>query len=395
MIVFVNEQVYFRCRQCLWSEDTCADKFPNERLLDELTVNLISLIAADLPGNGDLEDDPEPLTQLTNLLEYYCTRELTHESDAINAVSGILRTISTCMKSELLQGLPVVALDYMILFQIYAYKETESLNRTDGPRRRSGFPSWSWAGWRAVSSWNSHPDVSPIFPKPFNNWLDHGTWIVWYKSLGSEAPKAILEGENLEAQFRNEEEVRYSRTSQPDLSGRFGRLDTSKTVPTVLGSMNLADFKQELLRFYTVTITLTVSLKIPNHFTRPRSHDDDTAVYRSSLEPSAILYDSNGHFSGLIMIDIADFLAEDGEYELTLLSESQNSLFRRMDVPDPDDSNPFVSHQDSEQDWKLYWILLLTWCEGIAERRGLGQILQSSVRKSLPPGPQWREIVLG
>lgn len=253
------------------------------------------------------------------------------------------------------------------------------------------FSSWSWAGWKAKTSWYSYPDVSPIYPPKFNLWLDHGTWIVWYKSVGTEAPKAILEEENLKAQHRGEEEVCYSRTSQPDLSGRFGKLDTTRTIPAALTSTASPYSDQELLRFYTVTVTLKVSLEIPAQLPWPTNTENDT----SNVEPSAALYDSEGSFAGLLIFDIANFVGEDGEYELTILSDSRTSLFHRMDLPDASHLNPFVSHYDTEQDWRLYWVMLLIWNEGVAERRGLGQLLQSSVDKSFPPGPQWSEIVLG
>jgi hypothetical protein len=391
MLVFVNEQVYFRCRQCIWSEDTCADRFPDKQLSDEWSVNLMSYMATSNSDTGNLEDDPEPLSGLTNILEYYSTRELTHESDAIDAVSGILQIVSASMKSNLLQGLPIVAIDYMILFRVHTEDQQESTNILGIARRRMSFSSWSWAGWKAKTSWYSYPDVSPIYPQKFNLWLDHGAWIVWYKSVGTEAPKAILAEENLKAQHRGEEEVCYSRTSQPDLSGRFGKLDTSRTIPAALTSTTSPYSDQELLRFYTVTVTLKVSLEIPAQLPWPTNTENDA----SDVEPSAALYDSEGSFAGLLIFDIANFVGEDGEYELTILSDSRTSLFHRMDLPDASHLNPFVSHYDTEQDWRLYWVMLLIWNEGVAERRGLGQLLQSSVEKSFPPGPQWSEIVLG
>jgi hypothetical protein len=397
-IIFVNKQVYFRCRKRFWSEDTCVDEFPDDRLLSEWGVSAMSHLAAHSTGTGDLEGDDQPFPLLINMLEYYSRRELTYEKDAINAISGILRIISPQLDSEFLQGLPIMALDYMILFQV-CEKEKSTSDRSPGtiltPRRRHCFPSWSWAGWEALSSWVFQSDVSPADPSPFNCWLGLRTWITWYKSTGLETPETILQESRLKGRVRSEDEIYYSSASPPGLSARFGKLDTQTTAPSALVSINTAYLKQDLLRFYTVAVTLTISLKIPHRVPWPAHGFDGNILYMSDVKPSAALYDFDGSFSGLLVFDMATFPAEEGEHELILLSESQISVFQRMDLPDPQRSNPFASDRDNEQEWRLYWVLLLTWNDGVAERRGIGQILQSSIETSFPPGPQWREIVLG
>jgi hypothetical protein len=45
-------------------------------------------------------------------------------------------------------------------------------------------------------------------------------------------------------------------------------------------------------------------------------------------------------------------------------------------------------------EWRYYNILLLEWRDGIAERRGIGSILQRAVENSFAPGPVWKEIFL-
>lgn len=219
---------------------------------------------------------------------------------------------------------------------------------------------------------------------------------MWYKSIGLDPPKPILDKQHGEQQRRNEKRLCYGRTFQPNLADRFGMLDTSTTVPAALGAIGPANSTQDLLRFYTVVVILTISLDIPDQIPWPAFNEfDGNSLYMSDVKPSAAIYDSQGSFSGLLISDMAEFVGEDGEYELVLLSDSQNSLFYRMDLPDPSRLNPFVSYQATNHDWRLYWVLLLTWSEGVAERRGLGQILQTAVEKSFSPGLQWKEIVLG
>lgn len=43
-----------------------------------------------------------------------------------------------------------------------------------------------------------------------------------------------------------------------------------------------------------------------------------------------------------------------------------------------------------------YNVMLLTWSDGLAERRGIGFAKQEDfIAKCLPPGAEWKEIVLG
>jgi hypothetical protein len=42
-----------------------------------------------------------------------------------------------------------------------------------------------------------------------------------------------------------------------------------------------------------------------------------------------------------------------------------------------------------------YQVKLIEWIDGIAERRGIGSIPDSIVENSSPPGPVWKEILLG
>jgi hypothetical protein len=362
---------------------------------DEWVVHLIYLDTYASMG-VDLEDHPDPLFLLTNMLEYYCFRDLTHEADAINAVSGILRIVSTSMNSGILEGLPTVALDHMLLFVVTGYKQRQYIDKMESARRRKSFPSWSWAGWIAAPSWASHTEVSPLYPEPFNHWLDHGTWITWFTSKGSELPKRVLEKGESNIPGRIKTEIYYSRTSTPDLSDRLRTLDTSRKGPTPLDWISPAYSQKTLLRFFTVSLTCSTRLEIPARISWPEQiGSENMSLSMIDLTPSAAFYDVEGGFCGLLRFDIEDFLAEDGEYELTVFSDSQNSIFWRMNLRDFDGSNPFVTYQDKQGDWRLYWVMLLTWNDGVAERRGLGQILQSAVEKSFPPGPQWKEIVMG
>jgi len=49
------------------------------------------------------------------------------------------------------------------------------------------------------------------------------------------------------------------------------------------------------------------------------------------------------------------------------------------------------------EDWGLsewYNVMLLEWVDGVAERRGIGDLSKDAVHLSLDPGPVWKEILL-
>lgn len=110
-----------------------------------------------------------------------------------------------------------------------------------------------------------------------------------YKPYGLEAHKAILDEENLKARLRCEE-VGHSRNPQLDLSARFGKLDTSRTVLHALKAINRAYSKQDVLRFYTFSVTLTIFLEITDCTSWPNDKE------RGNIKPSAAICNCQGGF---------------------------------------------------------------------------------------------------
>lgn len=90
--------------------------------------------------------------ELLKLAEKYCSRELTFDSDSLNAFFGVLRFLErTSLPPTLhLCGLPYVALGstddkavgmYLTASLCWYHLASSSI------RRRCEFPSWTWAGW--------------------------------------------------------------------------------------------------------------------------------------------------------------------------------------------------------------------------------------------------------
>jgi hypothetical protein len=59
-----------------------------------------------------------------------------------------------------------------------------------------------------------------------------------------------------------------------------------------------------------------------------------------------------------------------------------------------DSKNIFEFILLSEKNPHMYNVMLLEWCGGVAQRRGIGTIGHSFIHRGFPPGPAWKEIFL-
>jgi hypothetical protein len=134
-VIFINNQVYFRCQEANWSEETTADAFTHH--LD--------------PDDSNISRVPDPLDEggvaswwaYQKLFEEYSSREIRFDGDALRATAGIMRPLCAGMETRMLEGLPANYLDNVLLL-------TSSLGNL---RRRPSFPSYSWAGWAGSVMW--------------------------------------------------------------------------------------------------------------------------------------------------------------------------------------------------------------------------------------------------
>lgn len=122
------------------------------------------------------------------------------------------------------------------------------------------------------------------------------------------------------------------------------------------------------------------------------------------------LRDRLGVRCGKLRPDTAEF-RESGPspVELVLLSEMSDYHYprpfqRKVDDQDLDDADlPPVAGQPwrpsvADPSYRVcdaYWVMLVQWHGDVYERRGLGAIVKSAVDNSLPPGPVWKEVILG
>ncbi|KAI9764029.1 MAG: hypothetical protein M1840_008905 [Geoglossum simile] len=355
-VIFINDQIYFRCRRCTWGEERCDDDFP-------LTSN--QSVGSMLHYISDPDLSAESAYQL--ILLYYSARQLTKDSDAINGISALLKPLTIRMKARLLEGLPTSSFDMSVLF----------FRRLDSLRRRSEFPSYSWAGWAGQIMWDMQSytwpedeDIPPYGPKiprmGIRDWLNQKTWIIWYATNGPGMP-SLLWNPDARDGF-SEGDICYRDRNHKHPSGR-------QTVPTIDISARHHPM-YPILQFWTTAIYLYLSTK-----NRPDGDSIDVEILNHEGNPC-----------GSVALDNASLLTGTTQpLEFLVLSESryrmESSSISGLGNSDPGLEDPMACD--------LYWVMLVEWSNGLCERRGLGQVYQSAVESSCPPGPVWKEVALG
>ena len=135
-LIFVDNQVFFRCQGANWDETSSANK------------------ASSLVG-GDINEPricglPDPvhnilpcLSVYLELFEEYSRRELRYDGDALRAFYGLIRPLFAGMQTPSVEGLPGYYVNAFMLFT------SPGANL----RRRREFASFSWTGWAGELKW--------------------------------------------------------------------------------------------------------------------------------------------------------------------------------------------------------------------------------------------------
>jgi hypothetical protein len=87
-----------------------------------------------LPHSTGLD---KTLENYERLVLSYITRDLSRDEDIVNAFEGIMKTFAPALGTSI-YGLPERHLDMALLWT------TDDTSLV----RRTGFPSWSWVGWK-------------------------------------------------------------------------------------------------------------------------------------------------------------------------------------------------------------------------------------------------------
>ncbi|KAI1741354.1 HET-domain-containing protein [Xylaria scruposa] len=345
-LFFIDELVYFRCRST-----TLFELFRPSLDRRITKIDGYNDIASMLPTAGDMFTR---VLDFESLILYYTRRSLTNQEDVLNAVEGILQRLSRKMKWRFLVGLPTACFDYFIIFRRHGM----------ALYRRPTFPSYSWAGWKGPLT---HGRM------PYDNvWLNTSTWIIWYRRSARGALNLvwdILANEDFPMDDDSYLGYRKRTPFQPPVPLAF---PTSRTQPTENLDDAIPVRTYPVLQFWTLSAFFNI--KVVNHL----------ATYASII-------DEFGTPCGALCLDNPELVVVKSAkpYELIAIS----AVHHRYWGPSRRPEYLGVGIGNNERG---YNVMLLIWNDGLAERGGVGFIGQEDfINKSLHPGAQWKEIILG
>ncbi|KAK3311960.1 heterokaryon incompatibility protein-domain-containing protein [Apodospora peruviana] len=121
-----------------------------------------------------------------NAVSMYTKRQMTWQSDALNAFTGVGDLVAQGVNTTFWFGLPEFAFDQALLW----YPQTQLV------RRDLNIPTWSWAAWQGHSSYRGRGWHNAITFPSFNcvKWLrriDKQTMIERYLAPGNRTPQEI------------------------------------------------------------------------------------------------------------------------------------------------------------------------------------------------------------
>ncbi|KAJ2981281.1 hypothetical protein NUW58_g6727 [Xylaria curta] len=336
-IIFIDDTIYFKCREKCWQE-----------LEDGL---LVRSDPTEEQGQALHKPSGDIYHLLGQLLNKYTTRELKMPTDYVFAMAGVCRRLADYADCSLLFGIPVPALDWFLLF--YPNK--------NGLRRREIFPSWAWSGWYGQVYYNyGSGNVT--------KWVASSTWITWYKR----EPSGEL------AMVWDKAERQTSRVNE-----LFAHLcDVSRVEPSRERVSEQTKRQYATLQFWTISANFTL-----------RGIDQEEGEklmwsYGLYWTPTTYeLLDRNGANCGFVMLDDPTSTSEDhkrAEFILLSLSAQKSQTAAGLSPAD----------HATDLGGRFFWVLMIEWEKGVAERKGIGNIHRTALTSTLDPGISWKEIVL-
>ncbi|APA13169.1 hypothetical protein SS1G_14072 [Sclerotinia sclerotiorum 1980 UF-70] len=411
MIVFINDQIYFRCTSAVCSEVVVSDTGKNQDQELKQPDTIRRLIGR---KNTSLS------VLYFRAVETYTARNLTYPSDIINALAGVLNTQGNAMDCDIFYGLPSAMFDLALLWQPCG-KVT----------RREGFPSWSWAGWQGQVRWSGDTMEMASYGlygaseylehKKITTWLLNQTWIDWYRCIDGKvltvwSPK----GQSIEILQREcqsigptKEAVGYS-TFNSSPTNLYGRTKDNKVllapdlpiVPLQSTLPTLSD--PQYLYFSTISVQYrirptTAYLRYgsigppwdPTHRTIYHLLNNTSQVCGYILLPSTFQAHYPNQFQPIPPIYEADWdnRGTDTEpiFEFLLLSKANYYC----DWNRPHEAHPYRKSCQMEDYMEIHIMMVKTRNDGVMERMGIGRLHEDAIRDACGEGAKWKDVVLG
>lgn len=177
LLIFTDYQVEFICSNDKWHESTLPGaeySHVEERMHSTYFLHLAkgpNFLRGIMPTQRSAGKIPMRIGLLTSYLEEYSGRHLTYQSDALNAISGLLSRISALTylgipildQFDLVKQFPRTLTVGMALWWFLGGLAWYPAHEGKIPlQRRYAFPSWSWLGWEGRIA----------FPNPMQNLIN-------------------------------------------------------------------------------------------------------------------------------------------------------------------------------------------------------------------------------
>ncbi|KAI1174037.1 heterokaryon incompatibility protein-domain-containing protein [Nemania sp. FL0916] len=348
ILCFVDDQVFFRCRQTRNSETLRDSRYipaqpgsPAKRM-----PNLSLCLQMEFPA-----DD------YRTVIELYSHRMLTFSADVHRAMAGFMRRFSDTMNCRFLEGITTAIFDHFLAFS----------GIKSSLRRRKGFPSYSWTGWvgplefwAAAAKTVARGTRWRVSTSLENYWLSENTWIIWYKRNPSSAVSLVYDILANESSA-NRSIYHDGYVERKSFANQYNPgFPTSKTSPSdvIIDASILPPYP--LLQFWTLSVYYKLA---------------DINPFKAWAE----VVDSQNETIGRLRMDTfeeTEFFDSTEAFEFIILSQLPTEV-------------------RSSQTY--YLVMCLGWNNGIAERRGTGDLTVNldDLSTSFHPGPSWKEILLG
>jgi hypothetical protein len=379
LIIFSHGHMVWHCRGMICREDmTVADSGVNYNSLQWLSLDPRS---GDNPRpglffDGSIERTRYGTTRLVRsarfveyakAVEEYTHRQMSHQTDILNAFAGLGRIFSMALQSESYFGLPAKSLDVALL-----WRPTQRL------KRRSGFPSWSWAGWVGQVAYNKPYDLRRSVDGKFlsfgeNPYGEEGVRpLIRWNVLGTSPINHLVDLNDLHALVQPVNGTGlgfpYSNEALPtewengpwhtEVDSPVGEPRRARPVPNnVFNDRAPGNIAQQLIFWASCTTKL--------HLGQSISQPSDQAWIRTDLPPARYwIVDSDSYAVGNVLLDSEDNKASSdlGRYGFIQIAEAQ---YAGLDNEERD-----------VEDYPLYVVMLVEWDDQrqVAERRGIGRV---------------------
>ncbi|KAF2111244.1 heterokaryon incompatibility protein-domain-containing protein [Lophiotrema nucula] len=166
LLYFTDVQMYFACSCNAFCEDGIGEgASPTARIYPGSNLwNPHARYVEDNVEWGSIPPSRKPFdsfweatSAFQNLMfSDYSVREMSVQSDVLNAADGILALMRDAMNTEFAFGMPLAYLSYMLLWTNTMMFERRNVMLLNEAKRQVPLPSWSWAAWRGRTTLDFH-----------------------------------------------------------------------------------------------------------------------------------------------------------------------------------------------------------------------------------------------